>query len=266
MKIAVGTSGFPVARDRYFRALGAVEISSSFHRLPRLETAKRWKEEAPEGFSFLLQAWLPISHSPQSPDFARVKPPFEAREKLRAGHFQDTDVVARAWEATSAVAEALGAKIILFKTPSSFHPSADHLRDMYRFFKRIRRGERLLAWEPRGGGWEAAVLERIYRDLGLINACDPFGRAGRHGTVHYFRLAGKREERRVDPGYRYDQSELVELSRRCEGKPSYVIFDNHAMWEDARRFQGVVDPVSAALNAAARKGAERRRASNERRI
>ncbi|MDE2291307.1 MAG: DUF72 domain-containing protein, partial [Elusimicrobia bacterium] len=53
-ELHVGCRGFPVARERYFQRLRAVEVSDTRRRLPRLETARRWRAEAPPGFAFSL--------------------------------------------------------------------------------------------------------------------------------------------------------------------------------------------------------------------
>ncbi len=37
------------------------------------------------------------------------------------------------------IARALKARFVVFQTPASFYPNSDHLRDMYRFFKPMRR-------------------------------------------------------------------------------------------------------------------------------
>ena len=49
--LQVGCRGFPVGRERYFRELSAVEVSDTRSRLPRLETARRWRESATSHFN-----------------------------------------------------------------------------------------------------------------------------------------------------------------------------------------------------------------------
>lgn len=67
----VGTSGFQYAHwqgvfyppdlprrawfDHYARRFGAVEINNTFYGLPRGETFRRWREQAPEGFIYALK-------------------------------------------------------------------------------------------------------------------------------------------------------------------------------------------------------------------
>ncbi|HVE13645.1 MAG TPA: DUF72 domain-containing protein, partial [Elusimicrobiota bacterium] len=147
--LRAGCSGFPVARSSYFRRLGAVEIVSSFLKPPKPETARTWREEAPSDFDFCVQAWQRITHLPSSPSYARAGEK-DAKAVARCGHFKPSDEVQRAWQATAELAETLRARFVLFRTASTFYPNADHLRDMYRFFKAVRRRTFALAWEPRG--------------------------------------------------------------------------------------------------------------------
>jgi hypothetical protein len=42
--ILVGCSGFPCARSEYYRSFPLVEIQQTFYKLPRLQTALRWRQ------------------------------------------------------------------------------------------------------------------------------------------------------------------------------------------------------------------------------
>ena len=43
----VGCCGFPVKREIYYKTFPAVEIQQTFYQLPRTDTGRRWKAEAP---------------------------------------------------------------------------------------------------------------------------------------------------------------------------------------------------------------------------
>lgn len=237
--VRVGCCGWPVARERYFERFGAVEIDSSFYNLPQLATASRWREEAPKGFEYALKAWQLVTHPASSPTYRRLNGVWTEKQLARCGHFKDTPEVASAWERTAAAASALRARVVLFQTPRSFYPNADHLRDMYRFFKGIRRGSPLLAWEPRGRVWEDKLVNRVVGDLGLTHACDPLADAAQGHAPWYYRLHGAYEGGRIAYDHRYTDAELGLLHTRCAGRNAWVFFNNAAMFDDAGRFLGM---------------------------
>jgi len=235
--IKVGCCGYPVSRPVYYGRFATVEVNSTFYALPRLSTAERWRSEAPEGFDFSVKAWQLITHLSSSPTYLKLRPKQDARRLERYGHFRPTDEAAEAWEKFSAIARVLRPRFILFQTPASFYPSADHMRDMYKFFKRIPR-ESSLVWEPRGE-WEPEMMRRICRDLGLVRGLDPlYGEPERDG-VRYFRLHGIRQGRRIVYAHAFGEEELRKVLGRCAGGPAYVYFNNTSMWEDAQRFDSL---------------------------
>ncbi|MDO8756953.1 MAG: DUF72 domain-containing protein, partial [Elusimicrobiota bacterium] len=128
--IKVGCAGYPVGRDRYWRALSFVETDTG-KGLPRLETLASWRADIPSGGEAALQALRTITHGPEDRGF-----PASSRRQLpknlqaMCGSFRESLEVHEAWMATKAGAEALGAKIVVFETPASFQPGSDRLRDM----------------------------------------------------------------------------------------------------------------------------------------
>src|SRR5947208_1096196 len=46
----------------YAQRFGAVEINSSFYRMPRVSVLKLWSQQVPEGFRFALKAPQSITH------------------------------------------------------------------------------------------------------------------------------------------------------------------------------------------------------------
>lgn len=232
--IKPGCCGFPVSQREYYRRLSTVEVSEAFYKPPKPETAERWRREAPEDFEFSLRAWLRITHPAASQAYARGGLPAPARERAGLGHFRSTDQVREAWERVRAVAEALRPRFIVFQTPTTFYPNADHLRDMYRFFKEARRGGALFVWEPRAR-WEDKLAARVCADLGLLRA------GAAEGAVRYLRL-------RPEGGSSYAR-ELAEedfraaADRAAGAKSAYVFLNNAGMWRDVRRFQEFLEPA-----------------------
>lgn len=238
--IKVGCCDYPVSRTSYYGRFSTVEVDSTFYALPRLTTLQRWRSEAPEGFDFSVKVWQLVTHLSSSPTYLKLRPPGDARRLARCGHFRPTDETAEAWERFYGAARILKPRFLLFQTPASFYPNPDHLRDMYRFFKRIPR-ETSLVWEPRGGEWEPESVRRICKDLGLLRCVDPV-----HGEpdplgVRYFRLHGGRRGRRpLLATNAFTDDELRAALARCGRGPCYVYFSNPEMWEDARRFERLV--------------------------
>lgn len=224
-----GCGGFPVARESYFSALGVVEIDTSFYNLPKLETAASWRAEAPKGFEFALRAWQLITHPGDSSSYGRTRRKPSPKRRAFCGHFKPTPEVDMAWADTRAVAEALGARFVVFETPQSFFPDSNHLRDLYKFFQDARRGAASFIWQPKGSEWTDKLVAKVCGDLKLIVPARPLeGRPG-FGNVHYVRLSES------ETGY--SDAQLRAVRGACEGKPAYVIFRNRAAWDDARRFE-----------------------------
>ncbi len=228
--IKLGCCGFPIAKGKYYRQFKAVEIQKTFYQPPKPETAQRWREEAPEDFEFTLKAWQLITHSPQSPTYrnAGVEIPPSRRENY--GYFRPTEEVFEAWEVTRRIVKALKAKLIIFQCPASFRPTPENVRNMEDFFTRVERGRLLFGWEPRGE-WKSQEIEGLCRSLNLLHIVDPFQAKAVYGAIHYFRLHGRGGYR-----YRYSQQELMQLKEWAEETPTWVMFNNVYMLEDALRF------------------------------
>lgn len=239
MLLKVGCGSFPVGRARYFAELPAVEIGSTLYNLPQLATARAWRQEATKGFEFSLLAWQAITHTTASLGFAKTRlVDVPARRRAFFGHFRSSPEVLRAWESVKAVAEAMDARFVVFDTPASFFPDADHLRDMYKFFKTIDRGSLKLVWQPRGN-WADPMADKVCSDLKLLRAVDPLAGGApraRSGAARYFRVLGGGGGK-PQPGRGFDDKALAQLLEVCAEKPSYVFFANRTAWQDARRLQ-----------------------------
>ncbi len=226
--LRAGCAGFPVARSRYFKLLSTVEVDDTFERQPKLATLEAIRASAPAGFEFSMRGSQLITHTDASPGFrAKGAKNLSYKRVPCVGHFRDTPEVGLAWEATRSAAETLGARFVVLETPATFYPDANHLRDMYRFFKGIRRGRFALVWQPRGE-WDGKLVRKVCGDLELLRARDPldhFSTDGAHPLaaprreVNYFRLRG-------GTAGAYGPGELAEVRRACGDAPSYVYFLN----------------------------------------
>jgi uncharacterized protein YecE (DUF72 family) len=238
----VGTCGFAGAQARAFAELDLVEIQQTFYEPPRPDTARRWRERAPESFRFTLKAWQLITHPASSPTYRRLRTPLSEAQRRRCGAFRLNDVTRMAWDRTLEIARLLRAEAVVLQTPASFRPTAEHLDNLHRFLSRIDRAGLALAFEPRGEAWTEAILRPLLDALDLIHAVDPFLREPLTAGLYYFRLHGR-------PAYhyhhRYTDAELARLAERCLAPGDYrVLFNNDAMAEDARRFRAAVRRAS----------------------
>lgn len=249
MKVHVGCSGFPVARTRYFERFRIVEIASTYSQLPRLSTLERWKRDIPQDTILSVCAWQTITHPCTHSNYGQLRPKPEKRRMLHYGHFRDTFEVRESWKLFEETLRVLEPAFIFFRTPATFYPNADHLRDMYRFFKTLRRGKSVCVWQPLGGSWDARMIRKVCMDLGLVHGVDPLKEESVCGATHYYRLSGRT---RYDRDCRYTDEEMNKVLARCTGKSSYVFFDTHGMWRDAQHFEDLSDPIGARLRQAAR--------------
>ncbi len=234
--ILVGTCGFCMRQEQYFRTFAAIELQQTFYQPPRIETVRRWREAAPESFEFALKAFQAITHGPESPTYRRCRLSEEARKEC--GGFRDTAIVRGAWEATRSIAEELAARVVVFQCPASFRPTEGNLANLRRFFEWAPRGQLRFAWEPRGPAWTDDIVRTLCRQLELIHVTDPLGckmgtlsKCASTGPIRYYRLHGMTGYK-----YRYTDADLTRLRTLCTAATTYCFFNNIAMGPDARRF------------------------------
>jgi uncharacterized protein YecE (DUF72 family) len=237
--VKVGCCGFPTNKKEYFKKFSLVEIQSTFYEIPaRIETVKKWREEAPRDFEFTLKAFQVITHDSKSPTYKRLKRKFGNPKNY--GFFKNTKEVFDAWEMTREVAKALNSKIIVFQSPASFRPEKENIENFRRFFKKIKEKNFISVWEPRGN-WPEDLIRGLCKELNLVHCVDPFKQKPLFGKINYFRLHGK-------PGYNlryeYTEKDLKELLKFCDKKENYVLFNNLSMAKDAFRFQKLCQKFS----------------------
>lgn len=243
-QVKVGTCGFAMEQQEYYKTCPVVEIQQTFYKLPRLSTGARWRAGAPIGFEFTMKAWQLITHEPSSPTYRRLSKPIPPESKDRYGAFRPTEEVIEAWTQTRAFAEALGASIIVFQCPPSFTPTSEHIANLRDFFTSIDRTGWQAAWEPRGA-WAADLIQGLCRELELIHVVDPLKEPSLYGAIRYYRLHGL-------TGYRYvhTDQDLERLKTVCKSDlPTYCLFNNLFMAEDAVRFRALLGEKAEPLRA-----------------
>jgi len=232
----VGTCGFPIRRESYFRQLDTVELQTTFLKVPKVETAERMREQAPGGFDFTIKAWQGITHPATSPSYARAGLRVTPRKASRYGRFQMSKELVGGWELLSAFADGLDASVILFQTPQSFDPTEENISNL-RTFLGMASEEHRCAWEPRG--WSAGDVTTALEGLDVIHAVDPFVRDPVTEGEVYFRLSGS------PPGersyyYNFTKDDTASLAGSLEGRAGHVLFGNITMLEDAERLAEMV--------------------------
>jgi uncharacterized protein YecE (DUF72 family) len=228
--VKTGCCGFIVPQREYFRLFNLIEIQQTFYQLPRLQTADKWRQAAPQGFEFTLKAWQLITHEPTSPTYRRLGRKIGAEEMNRFGRFRPTEEVFEAWNQTFMFARKLGANVVVFQCPASFRPSEENVSNMHEFFTRVDRDGIGFAWEPRGK-WPEELIIKLCQDLDLVHCVDPFKNEPSHGDFQYFRLHGI-----TSYDYNYTDADLQRLRGWVERKPTYVLFNNNWMRDNALRF------------------------------
>ena len=231
MDVKVGCCGFSVSMKKYFEKLKLVEVQKTFYEPPKIETAKKWKNSAPEGFEFTLKAWQVITHPPTSPTFKKTK--IKVKE---CGFFKPIKQVFDAWEITKEIAKCLGAKIILFQTPASFKESEENIKNMREFFSTLGK-EFVFVWEPRG--WTSEKIKNVCAELDLIHCVDPFVDKPLYGEIAYLRLHGSHARMYK---HKFSNEELKWLKSFVKGlkKETYVLFNNVYMYDDSLRFLSIM--------------------------
>jgi uncharacterized protein YecE (DUF72 family) len=229
-EIRVGCCGFAAAQKKYFELFKTIEIQQTFYQLPEIKTAEKWRSAAPPGFEFTMKAWQLMTHVPSSPTYRRLRERIDPGKRDRYGGFRATSEVLGAWRRTAEFASALGASIIVFQCPASFRPLPQNVKNMQAFFGKIDRAGFTLAWEPRGP-WPEDLVMRVCEEFDLIHCVDPFQNEPLFGSLDYLRLHGA-----PNYVYTYTDKELEILRNKIREKPTYVMFNNNTMKEDALRF------------------------------
>lgn len=226
----VGCAGFSEKREKYFQEFKVVEVQQTFYYPPRIETLKRWREEAPESFEFTLKAFQVITHPLSSPTYRRYK----GKKPEKAGNFLPSKEVFEAWDLMLEIAGVLESEVIIFQMPPSFAPEEENFSNMERFFNFIKRNNLKLGIELRHKGWTEDLVEKLCRDFELFHVVDPFNVRKVCGEISYYRLHGKGGYK-----YKFTDEDLFWLATVVE-KDAYVIFNNVYALEDARRFIDLV--------------------------
>jgi uncharacterized protein YecE (DUF72 family) len=230
---------------KYFEVFDLIELQSTFYKLPSVETAKRWRDEAPSDFTYTMKVWQAITHPPSSPTWRKsgLKVPSESQE--RYGHLKPTKENYEAWEKTLEIAKALRCSVLVLQMPPSFVKSAENVSNTRTFMNAVERPQGLVVGiEFRHESWDLSTIRELCEELSLIHIVDPFKQAlaTTFGQVIYYRLHGLGKRAYV---YDYSDEELRQLYEKWvrpyeKEKTVYVLFNNTSMANDALDFKRIV--------------------------
>jgi len=243
-----GCAGFPIPRKSYFTRLELVEVQETFYDPPARRVLSRWRQEASEGFSFVLRAWQLITHPPSFSGYERIKRNWQRDLSGRFGHFQTSEEVQWAWAVMKEAVESLKAGVLVFQTPASFTPTPENRKNLEHFFSRVERGCCRMVWEP-DGVWEDEDVDALCTDLGLIPSVDPFLRRPLSGDFFYCRLRGAKLRRAGN----YTAEDFSRMIGRVlgAGEPAIAegcfIFETPNALRDAERFRSWLQEQSLDL-------------------
>ncbi|MCX8181889.1 MAG: DUF72 domain-containing protein [Candidatus Methanomethyliaceae archaeon] len=243
MEVKVGTCGWSVrgGRSAYYKTFCCIELQDTFYRLPKVETAQRQRDEAPNGFEFVVKAWQALTHPFTSPTWRRAGGLPKWGKVENFGFLRPTEENFRAWAETLKVCEVLRVRFVVVQTPPAFKPSPETIEGMRVFFNSVERRGIGIGWEPRGE-WNQRPddVRALCRELSLIHVVDPFRRMPfLESDILYFRLHGIGGGE-TNYSYTYtdeDLRRLLQILKEIKGAERvYIMFNNLNMAQDAQRF------------------------------
>ncbi|MEM2022002.1 MAG: DUF72 domain-containing protein [Zestosphaera sp.] len=248
-RYVVGCCGFPMARGKYYSLFNAVELQETFYNPPDPGRARRYREEAPEGFRFSMKGWQAITHPPDSPTWrkSRFRPPEGCWRGY--GHLKPTKENMEAWECTRRAARELGAVYVVLQLPPSFTYDQEGLKNVKDFLTAIHEPGFRVGIELRGDWFRhGEELRKVLEDFSNVtHVTDPFKwfPPVTSSSSYYFRLHGI-GAREVNYRYKYSVEDLIRLKEMLDGLKSssevYVMFNNVYMREDALNFRKLIQP------------------------
>jgi uncharacterized protein YecE (DUF72 family) len=210
--ITVGCAGFPVPATRYFKEFLFVEIQETHHALPGMGTIRRWRREAPPGFTFAMLAPREIG-----------------QEGFREGKVTETALLT-----LLEVGKELESKIAVFVSPPELTSSRANKAAVKDFLQGVRKKFEQVVWEP-PTGWDPDDAASLAADVKVIPARDPLAHGMLETPLAYYRLPGPagHKSRYEDPAI----EKLAALAQEAKHKDVTYVFTNVDMFADAKRFK-----------------------------
>lgn len=212
--ITIGCAGFPVPATRYFKEFLFVEVQDTHVTSPGTGTIRRWRREAPKGFTFSMLAPREIG-----------------QEGFREGKVTET-----ALKSLIEVGKELQATTGVFVAPPEFAASRANKAAVKDFLLSVKKKFGRVVWEP-PASWNLDDADALADDVGAVAARDPLTQGMSTRPVAYYRLPGPagHKSRYEDPAI----EKLGELARTSKNKDATYVFTNVDMFADAKRLKKV---------------------------
>ncbi len=246
----VGCCSRRVTWQEYARLFNAIEVDSTFYKLPRVKTARRWFESTSNIVRFSIKAFQCITH-PAGITWRRAGAQRPTSNLERYGHLKPTEENFMLWDATLAVCKAVNARLCLLQLPPSFECNDEHVNNAIAFLSSIRRDGISIGIELRNRSWmveenKGKLLSIL--DRGVVHVTDPFTWIPLLvGNIAYLRMHGKLSIKgnaiRYDYSHIYSDDELVRLKNIVDALSAdeiFIMFNNINMHDDALRFKSLL--------------------------
>jgi uncharacterized protein YecE (DUF72 family) len=210
--ITIGCAGFPVPATRYFKEFLFVEVQDTHVAQPGTGTIRRWRREAPPGFTFALLAPRDIGQE----------------------GFREGKVTEAALRNLTGVAKELEAQTAVFVAPTDFASSRTNRAAVKDFLASVKKKFKRIVWEP-PPIWDADDAQELASDSGATAARDPLASGMNGAGFGYYRLPGPagHKSRYEDPAI----ERLAEIARTATNEHATYVFTNVDMFADAKRFK-----------------------------
>jgi uncharacterized protein YecE (DUF72 family) len=215
----------------YAARFPAVEVNTSFYRLPAAETVRGWITRTPAGFHFAVKLFQKFTH-----------PGLYARTANTSPEITDDDVAAMRGT-LDLLAEADRLRAVLAQYPESFTYTPDHVSALVRTLDRFKGYP--LAVELRHPSWQREDTRDLlaFFDAAFVRIDEPYFNNldeayAPAGTLQYWRFHGRNREqwrragsaeRRYD--YLYDDDEINafvdSITRNLSSKRTNLLFFNN---------------------------------------
>jgi uncharacterized protein YecE (DUF72 family) len=213
--ITVGCAGFAVPATRYFKEYLFVEVQETYLAVPGPGTLRRWRREAPDGFSFAL-----------------LGPREVGQEGFRSGK-----VIEMALRTLSEVADELSASTAVFVAPLDFAQTRANKAALKGFLQDVRGQFEQIVFDP-GPAWSLDDADVLAEDTGTLCSRDPLTHGVSKRDVAYYRLPGPagHKSRYEDPAI----ERLAEIVGQAPEQRATYVFTNVDMFADAKRFKKAI--------------------------
>jgi uncharacterized protein YecE (DUF72 family) len=210
--LTIGCAGFPVPATRYFKEFLFVEVQDTHVTQPGAGTIRRWRREAPPGFSFALLA----------------------PREIGAEGFREGKVTEGALKSLADVGKELDAQMVIFASPPEFTASRGNKAAVKDFLASVKKRFPRVVWEP-PLAWDADDASALGADSGATAARDPLAAGTTAGAFGYYRLAGPagHKSRYEDPAI----ERLGEIASNAKNENAVYVFTNVDMFADAKRLK-----------------------------